>query len=230
MEWLTHGATAVAAAGTALLTFWFWAWRQRNSIQTQQKKDAYDMEKLRRSDFGKELLSIIDELKSEVVRHQKKIEELHVENLACARKSAMQDVELYKQSGIIGFLEQRVKSLEELAIPATTAAAAVAAAATALVVAASGSAEHLKEKASQVASALEQTAKVTADASPPNLVMAALGIIKDSAEKIERLKIHDQRNIEQLAINKAAIEDLKKNTLGLKQPATLTKFDVPLEG
>ena len=85
---------------------------------------------MRKSDYGKELSHIIAELKANSLEQDKKIEAqakqiviLYEDNLACMKKSAMQDIEIYKQAGIIAHLEARVKHLEEAAMPAVEAAA-----------------------------------------------------------------------------------------------------------
>lgn len=145
-SWITHTATAFGGVVMTLAGIGLFIWRQKNSIQTQQDKDAYEMERMRRSDFGKELLGIVTELKKEALVRDKKIDALTEEGIACAKKSAMQDVEIFKQKGLIDYLVLRMKNLEQSAIsaPAVANAAAVAA-------------SLIEKRAAEVASTLAKT-------------------------------------------------------------------------
>jgi len=119
MDWITHTGSAVAGALTVLAPVLFWSWRQKNSIENQQAKDAYEMDKVRRSDAYQEQGRLIEEgrkdrdsLREELHRQAKRVDELQVSERECNKKTSMLEIDNYKQAKIIEFLETRVKTLE----------------------------------------------------------------------------------------------------------------------
>jgi hypothetical protein len=211
MDWITHTFSAIGGSLATGLPILFWAWKQKNSIQGQEAKDAYEMNKLRSSDYGKELASIIAELRADRDRQSARIMNIESEHLDCERRSAKQDIEIYKQTEKITYLEERVKHLEGAAT-----IAAVTAAATATETAAS----LIRTTAATAAATATELIRSTALATSSKATTDALGdIAADNAANIDRLKVHDQRNIDGIAQAKEDLAALTKVvTLGSIAP------------
>lgn len=129
-EWLNILLAILGGAVTTGVPLLLYVWRQANAIQREREREDYEMDKIRRSDFGREMTAIVAELKADAQRQDakfeaqsKQIQLLHEENIACNRKSAMQEAEIYKHKSMIEFLESRVKNLEASAVPPLSAVA-----------------------------------------------------------------------------------------------------------
>lgn len=120
-ELITHTATAIAGALVAILSVWFYAKKQNAVIATQQAKDAYELDKIRRSDAYQELLRALedgrrdrDTIRKDIIAQDERIMVLQRQHDECLKRSVIQDVEIYKHKAVIDFLEARVKSLEAI--------------------------------------------------------------------------------------------------------------------
>lgn len=122
-EWVNYLLSAFGGSIVTGVPIFLWAWSQTIKIQQDGRshdaeidlkirRDEYELDKIRKSDAYKELLNMLEVLKSDMILRDKKIDAMTDENIACAKKSALQDAELYKQASIIVFLEARVKQLE----------------------------------------------------------------------------------------------------------------------
>lgn len=122
-DWLTYVLTGMGGGATTGIPLILWAWSRTIKIRQDERsheaeidlkirRDEYELDKIRKSDAYKEILAVVEVLKTEAILRDKKIAAITDENVGCAKKSALQDAELYKQASIIQFLEARIKNLE----------------------------------------------------------------------------------------------------------------------
>lgn len=130
MEWLTHLGSLFGGAIGAGVPLYIWFASQMNRIRAEARKtdqefDArqQDIDAKDRGEAYMELKRALEDVKKLAAEEReecrrdigaldKRVVELQQENLECAKKSAKQDIEIYRQAGIIQFLETRVKALE----------------------------------------------------------------------------------------------------------------------
>ena len=210
MDWNYLFAAAgggILAAGPLLMSMW----AKKNAIATQRAKDDHDLEQTRGTDAYKGLLQLIEDLKKHLEYLEKQLIDLrcdqHSERSTCDEAQKKQNMKIadltitnYQQAAQIKYLEQRVSHLEECKLPETAAAVA-----TALVASNVIAAQVVKDKAVQVEKALDKKADTTADA----LVKVAANAAIDLPSIADTEARHNERNVEQLAANRAEIEKLK---------------------
>ncbi len=199
MDGITHSlqllAAAIAGALMALLPVWFWAWRQKNSIQIQEAKDAYEMSKLRSSDYGKEMTGLVDRMSARILA-------LENEHMECQDRGNKQASEIYQLTDKCTYLETQVKILREMATVETIKK---------LDIATATAAELIRTTAATAATTATELIRATALAASSKATTDSLGdIAADNAAKIERLKLHDERNIAQIAQTKEDLAKLNK--------------------
>ena len=137
MDWFTHTMSAIGGGVMTGVPLLLWAWRQSNAIRaekrgldTKAELAEHELDKVRESDAYQSLKNAMDDMEVRYAKERveakqdsdslcqridaqaKKIEELQEREISCLKKTAMQDVEIYKLTAITQFQEQRIKVLE----------------------------------------------------------------------------------------------------------------------